>query len=55
MIDTDEIVEELAETLKCNPGEILGKVQGLLQKIKELADKIDALKEFVNQNFTYHG
>ena len=48
MLDTDEIVEELSKTLKCEPGEILAKVQRLLDKIK-------ALKEFANECTTFRG
>ena len=48
MIDCDEIVEELSKTLKCEPGEVLAKVQGLLDKIK-------ALKSFVAECVTYRG
>ena len=47
-MDSDEIVKELTETLKCGPGEILAKVQRLLGKIK-------ILKEFADECTTFRG
>ena len=62
MLDTDETVEELAKMLKCGPGEVLAKVQKIMDenqklkdKIEALKDKIEALKDFVNECTTFRG
>ena len=54
-MDSDEIVKELTETLECGPGEILAKAQKLIDENQKLKDKIEALKNFVNECTTFRG
>ena len=55
MLDTDETVEELVKMLECGPGEVLAKVQKVMDENQKLKDKIEALKDFVNECTTFRG